>query len=314
MKAGPAPDRRRKDATGALRAVTAVSGLGMLLAGCATQPLHTASLHGSRYDPRLGVSSSEKVIADGDPVPRGGGGYLTGRPYMVAGRSYVPQQRAEGYSAVGTASWYGDAFHGRRTANGEIFDKGSISAAHPTLPLPSYVRVTNLVNGRSMIVRVNDRGPYHGGRVMDVSQRVAESLDFRRAGTARIRVDFVGRAGLDGSDDSTLLATLRTDGGAAQLAGFGGGDAAGTAAVASAGRPAAPPEPAPSPQPSRVARILRDEGDAMLPSPYGKSVDAPLPPSRPFNFGEAAPAGTEARSPRRSHWRDRLAETSGRQG
>lgn len=298
----------------ALRAMTVVGGAGLLLAGCATQPLHTASLKGSRYDPRLGVSSSEKVVADGDPVPRGGGSYLTGRPYTIAGRAYVPQQRAEGYSAVGTASWYGDAFHGRRTANGEVFDKGSISAAHPTLPLPSYVRVTNLVNGRSMIVRVNDRGPYHGGRVMDVSQRVAESLDFRRAGTARIRVDFVGRAGLDGSDDVKLLATLRTDGGAAQLAGFEGGNAAGYAALASTRGPAAPPEPAPAPQPNRVARASDDEGDAMLPSPEGRRVDAPLPPSRPFNVGEPTPAGTEPRSTRRARWRDRLAETSPRQG
>ena len=299
----------------AFKAVTAAGGMGLLLAGCATQPLHTASLHTSRYDPRLGVSSSEKVVADGDPVPRGGGGYLTGRPYVIAGRSYVPQQRAEGYSAVGTASWYGDAFHGRRTANGEIFDKGSISAAHPTLPLPSYVRVTNLSNGRSMIVRVNDRGPYHGGRVMDVSQKVAESLDFRRAGTARIRVDFVGRAGLDGSDDTRLLATLRTDGGMAQLAGYDNGNAAGTAAVASASNgPTAPAEPAPAPQPSRVARVSPDESESMLPSPYGKSVDAPLPPSRPFSFGDATQTGTEGRSLRRSRWRDRLAETSRRQG
>ncbi len=120
------------------------------------------------------------------------------------------------------ASWYGDAFHGRRTANGEIFDKNSISAAHPTLPLPSYVRVTNAGNGRSMIVRVNDRGPYHGGRVMDVSQRVADALGFRGQGTARVRVEYIGRASLAGSDDNKLMATLRLDGMPAQLDGESG--------------------------------------------------------------------------------------------
>lgn len=299
----------------AIKALLA-GGAVSLLAGCATQPLHTAALHVQRYDPRLGVSSSEKVVADGDPVPRGGGSYLTGRPYTIAGRAYVPQQRAEGYSAVGTASWYGDAFHGRRTANGEVFDKGSISAAHPTLPLPSYVRVTNLTNGRSMIVRVNDRGPYHGGRVMDVSQHVAESLDFRRAGTARIRVDFVGRAGLDGSDDVKLLATLRTDGGEAQLAGFEDGNGARRAAVASAsaGSPATPFDPDAASQPSRIARTSREENNGVTPSPYGKSVDAPLPPSRPFSVGDATPAGMEGPSNRRSRWRARLAETPPRQG
>ena len=83
------------------------------------------------------------------------------------------------------ASWYGDAFQGRRTANGEIYDKASLTAAHPTMPLPSYARVTNLVNGYSIIVRVNDRGPYRGGRVMDVSSRVADVLDFKGAGTAQ---------------------------------------------------------------------------------------------------------------------------------
>lgn len=98
------------------------------------------------------------------------------------------------------------------TANGEVFDRHSIAAAHPTLPLPSYVRVTNLENHSSMIVRVNDRGPYHAGRVMDVSEETAEALGFHRRGTARVRVEYVGKASLAGSDDRKLLATLRTDG------------------------------------------------------------------------------------------------------
>ena len=119
----------------------------------------------------------------------------------------------------GLASWYGPSFHGRLTANGEVFDRASITAAHPTMPLPSYVRVTNLHNGYSIIARVNDRGPYHGGRLIDVSERVAEALDFRRIGTARVKVDYVGRASTAGSDDEKLYATLRTDGAPAQLRG-----------------------------------------------------------------------------------------------
>ena len=107
------------------------------------------------------------------------------------------------------ASWYGDDFHGRLTANGEVFDMNALSAAHPTLPMPSYVRVTNLSNKKSIIVRVNDRGPYHGNRVIDLSHKTADLLGFKGNGVARVRVDYVGRASLDGSDDRKLIATLR---------------------------------------------------------------------------------------------------------
>ena len=112
------------------------------------------------------------------------------------------------------------AFHGRRTANGEVYDMASLSAAHPTMPLPSYARVTNLGNGYSVIVRVNDRGPYHAGRVMDVSSRVADVLDMKAMGTAKVKVDYVGPAPLEGSDDSQLLASLRTDGSPANMIGY----------------------------------------------------------------------------------------------
>ena len=97
------------------------------------------------------------------------------------------------YRAEGVASWYGSDFHGRATANGEIFDAPKhFGAAHPTLPLPCYVRVTNLSNGHSLIVRVNDRGPYHGGRIIDVSQKAAQLLGFTMSGTAWVRVEYVG--------------------------------------------------------------------------------------------------------------------------
>ena len=180
------------------------------LAGCAStgQNGRLANQSGD-IDPRLGVRASPRVVVDGEEVPKGGGGFMVGKPYKIAGKTYVPNEKP--YAVEGTASWYGADFHGRRTANGEIFDRKSISAAHPTMPLPSYARVTNLRNSRSMIVRVNDRGPYHGGRVMDVSQRVAEALDFRSAGTARVKVEWVSRAKIGGDDDAYLLATLRDD-------------------------------------------------------------------------------------------------------
>ena len=159
-------------------------------------------------DPKYGVSASPRVVEMGQAVPKGGGVYRVGKPYVVAGRTYVPEEDSN-YSATGIASWYGNAFHGRYTANGEIYDMNSISAAHPTLPLPSYVRVTNLKNQKSIVVRVNDRGPYAHDRVIDLSQRTAQLLGFHGLGTARVRVDYVGRAPLAGSDDRKLVATLR---------------------------------------------------------------------------------------------------------
>ncbi len=161
-------------------------------------------------DSHYGVSPSPRVVGDGDMVPKGGGSYHVGQPYTVAGRTYYPQDDPH-YHATGLASWYGDDFHGRLTANREIFDHNGISAAHPTMPLPSYARVTNLSNGRSLIVRVNDRGPYHGNRIIDVSSRAADLLDFRGRGTAWVKVEYVSRAPIEGSDDRILAATLRQD-------------------------------------------------------------------------------------------------------
>ena len=161
-------------------------------------------------DSRYGVSASPRVVADGDPIPKGGGNYHVGAPYTVGGHTYYPQDDPH-YQASGLASWYGDDFHGRLTANREIFDHNGISAAHPTMPLPSYARVTNLSNGRSLIVRVNDRGPYHGNRIIDVSTRAADLLGFRTSGTAWVKVG-ICRAGADrGLRRSAPRATLRQD-------------------------------------------------------------------------------------------------------
>jgi rare lipoprotein A len=256
-----------------------------LLAGCSSTT--SSQRYGSNeggVDPKYGVRPSPRVVADGEEVPRGGGQYLVGNSYKIAGKTYFPSEKP--VVAVGTASWYGSDFHGRRTANGEVFDRNSVSAAHPTMPLPSYARVTNLRNARSMIVRVNDRGPYHGGRVMDVSQRVAEALDFRHIGTAKVKVEYVGRASLAGSDDSKLLATLRDDGRPATLEGM--------SPVLTAARE----------ERLRTAALEKtrsqeaDEDDqsdgsgAAINSLAALAKSAPLPPTRPFDLGAIRSAGS----------------------
>jgi rare lipoprotein A len=207
----------------------------------------------SRVDPRYGVSSSPRVVAFGEPVPKGGGTYRVGKPYTVAGRVYVPEEDVN-YRAEGLASWYGTDFHGRLTANGEVFDMGALTAAHPTLPMPCYARVTNLSNGRSLIVRVNDRGPYHGNRLIDVSNKAAELLEFKGNGVARVRVEYVGPAPLEGSDDRQLVATLRT----------------GT--------------PAPAPALVRVAsaRPFVPQGGRPI------RGDIPMPEGRPYSLGNSS--------------------------
>src|ERR1700742_1767194 len=194
---------RRSDSARRAARCPAAAALCLAVANCAS-----SSKFAGRVDPKYGVSSSPRVVAAGDPVPKGGGAYRVGKPYVVGGRMYVPEEDVN-YRAEGLASWYGDDFHGRLTANGEVFDMDGLSAAHPALPMPCYARVTNLSNGKSLIVRVNDRGPYHGNRLIDVSHKAAELLDFKGNGVARVRVEYVGAAPLEGSDDRQLVATLR---------------------------------------------------------------------------------------------------------
>jgi rare lipoprotein A len=221
--------------------------LGCLaLAHCGSQDQLT-----SRIDPKYGVASSPRVVEFGEPVPKGGGTYRIGKPYVVAGITYVPEENPN-YRAEGLASFYGQDFHGRRTANGEVFDMESLSAAHPTLPIPCYARVTNLANHRSVIVRINDRGPYHGNRLVDVSMKTAHVLGFHQSGVARVRVEFVGPASLEGSDDHMLMATYREG------------------------------EPAPAP-----SRVMLASARPFLPQTQTPIIaDVPLPASRPFSLGE----------------------------
>ncbi len=143
----------------------------LILAGCAETQL---AVHSAK---RL-ISSSEETKATE---------YKIGKPYQIAGVWYYPQEDYE-YDESGIASWYGAKFHGRQTANGEVYDMNALTAAHRTLPMPSYVRVTNLENGRSLILRVNDRGPFARGRIIDISRRGSQLLNFQNQGTARVRV------------------------------------------------------------------------------------------------------------------------------
>jgi len=200
-----------------------VSGIGFVgavtlsafLAGCSGQTPKVGVSQTKEYfaESEYGVKASPRVAAGESNLPRGGGRYQVGKPYQIKGRWYHPKEDPD-YRAEGAASWYGDAFHGRLTANGEVYDMTHLTAAHPTMPLPSYARVTNLRNGSSVIVRVNDRGPFARDRVIDLSKRAAEMLEYKSAGVARVRVEYVGPAPLNGHDDSFLLASYRPGGAA----------------------------------------------------------------------------------------------------
>lgn len=155
-----------------------------------------------------GVKASPRVSRLKSGLKRGGGRDQIGKPYMVRGKMYYPKED-KNYRKVGLASWYGDAFHGRLTANGEVYDMTHLTAAHPTMPLPSYARVTNMANGSSVVVRVNDRGPYAHGRLIDLSHKAATMLDYAHAGTAKVKVEYIGRAPLDGNDDQYLMASYK---------------------------------------------------------------------------------------------------------
>lgn len=134
------------------------------------------------------VHTAKTVRSKNAPAPVGD--YKVGKPYKVRDQWYYPTENFE-YAETGIASWYGPKFHGKPTANGEIFDQNMITAAHPTLPLPSAVRVTNLDNGRTILLRINDRGPFARGRIIDLSRRAAQLLGFEKKGTAKVRVEIL---------------------------------------------------------------------------------------------------------------------------
>ncbi|MDV2986789.1 UNVERIFIED_CONTAM: septal ring lytic transglycosylase RlpA family protein [Methylobacteriaceae bacterium AG10] len=294
-RGGKTPEDPARGARPVLRPalqLLAVCAVALTTANCANNPAKLAgagSSSGNGVDPKYGVKASRRLYNEGDVIPKGGGRRFSGKPYVVAGKTYVPREDARGYVREGLASWYGSAFHGRVTANGEVFDRHSIAAAHPTLPLPSYVRVTNLDNGHSMILRVNDRGPYHAGRLMDVSEEAARALDFHRKGTARVRVEYAGKASIAGSDDRKLLATLRTDGSPAAI---------GRAPVMMADLGPSEPDPAPE-RLERASRALafRPAGERDDDAPESASPAARPTRPAPVVLASAAVAVPAALQP-----------------
>jgi rare lipoprotein A len=221
----------RRDAVA--RSLARACGVAILAASLAA--MLQACGRGGGNGERLG----ERVVPLGQPVPKGGGRYMVGEPYQIGGVWYTPREDPH-YDRVGSASWYGELFHGRRTANGEIYDMDRLTAAHPTLPLPVYARVTNLNNGRSIVVRINDRGPYARDRIVDLSRRSAELLGFRNRGTATVRVTYLGRAPLNGDDsyERRYLASQSW----VQLARKGGASAVTAVALQSIAADTLPPE------------------------------------------------------------------------
>jgi rare lipoprotein A len=200
--------------------------------------------------------------------PQPGAGYKIGKPYKIKGVWYHPEVDYQ-YTETGIASWYGPNFHGKPTANGEIFDMNKVSAAHRTLPLPSVVRVTNLDNGRSLKMRVNDRGPFARERIIDVSRRSAQLLGFYREGTARVRVEVV-------ADESRQLAVDPKAAPRLTVADPGSSDSARNAAEVAGSPPRQPPSTSPEPATASVvvreAPVLLGGSDQAMATPEGSIV------------------------------------------
>lgn len=189
---------------------------GFVVASCAAMAACSAqngrtSVTAAAADPAVATAEASSGPTDDTKTAEAGTApkalaALT-KPVAIVGRGISIAGRKVATASVGLASWYGGKFHGRRTANGEQFDMEALTAAHPSMPLPSYARVTNVSNGRSVVVRVNDRGPFHGGRLIDVSRRTADVLGFRGAGVGNVKVDYVGPA--TAGDDRKLIATYQ---------------------------------------------------------------------------------------------------------
>ncbi|GAA5646428.1 septal ring lytic transglycosylase RlpA family protein [Vibrio proteolyticus] len=170
-----------------IRHLLAFASLAAILAGCSSTP-------GGRYDIDDDVAPNEPISVDHiedaqpqfEPYSLGGN-----KNYSLRGEDYQIVKNTSGFSEKGKASWYGKKFHGHLTSNGEIYDMYSMTAAHKTLPLPSYVKVTNLDNGKSAVVRVNDRGPFHQGRIIDLSYAAAAKLDVIKTGTANVEIQVI---------------------------------------------------------------------------------------------------------------------------
>jgi len=187
--------------------------LGMLavvlaLAGCgSTPPAKQASTtpkaggyyldDGPQANPPANLDAIPDAVPRDEPLHR-----FANRTYVALGNTYTPQTTRRGYSEEGLASWYGRRFHGKKTASGELYDMYAMTAAHPTLPIPSYARVTALSNGKSVVVRINDRGPFHSSRVIDLSYTAAHKLGYLGSGSARVRVESLDPAAYDAQGEA----------------------------------------------------------------------------------------------------------------
>ena len=212
---------RRLGRLAVLCAATAVA-----LAACSAEPEPRRQVSLALTDAGSGpveAAHSQVALLPVIAAPKNLGVFKVGKPYQVAGRWYYPKHDPD-YDETGIASWYGSDFHGRHTANGEKYNMQALTGAHPTLPLPSYVSVTNLANNRTIVVRVNDRGPYKRGRIVDLSSKAASLLGYQSNGTARVRVRYVGKAPLNGDDsyETSYLAKQAWYRGSLQAAGDSG--------------------------------------------------------------------------------------------
>ena len=175
----------------------ALIAIGLIMSGCASvKPFKTRANYPITL-PKMAQTTPGGQPSLGDQAL---GKYKIGNPYQIDGVWYVPAEQPN-YDEVGMASWYGDEFHAKQTANGELFDMNAFSAAHKTLPMPSIVEVTNLENGQKMQLRVNDRGPFVGDRIIDLSRAAATALGFGAKGLTKVRVRYVGPAKLLGQSD-----------------------------------------------------------------------------------------------------------------
>ena len=185
--------------------LVAFAALSLLVVSCSTSRAPTQKSGGAvvRSQPGLDINRAHKdgapwwdvdVSKIPDATPTLHTGAYKANPYTVLGKTYFPLQESKTYVQSGTASWYGTKFHGQNTANGEVYDLYGMSAAHKTLPLPSYVRVTNLDNNRTVILRVNDRGPFYSDRIIDLSYAAAKKLGYAESGTARVKVEGIDPA------------------------------------------------------------------------------------------------------------------------
>ena len=280
----------------------------------------------------IGATAAGQAYALSAPsksLRRGGGRLSIGKPYKIRGKWYTPADEP-GYSREGQASWYGDAFHGRLTANGEIYDMNNLTAAHPTLPLPSYARVTNVANGTSVVVRINDRGPYANGRVIDLSKRVAQVLDTKHAGVGRVQVDYIGVAPVDGQDDAFLLASFRQNGAGniqedlAMYAAFTGGAMPAQPTMIASSQPIEQAQAyAPSLEPAQLetlpsplSRPMIGDGIGMVTSPFGRRLPPvplgyqPLIDVLPDRFG-AVLRNSAAKNTKLENWKTKASHKIG---